>query len=241
MALTNIDGKLVEDLSGFYPMGYGLYGAMGRSEGIMPSESSSYDEDGDEDSVEGEGEEGGLGIEQADLPRFRQLVRDKKLSLKATYGKTKWYVTERWVLGPGVGAEANVAQAFLHPDKTRKVSGWRKKWKDFKSAGGLAQLKLQSKGLTPTLTPIPAPIPTTTLTPIPAPTTPKNTTTILKNLKKKLLNKAVVYKSTSPTTTANEEEEVAKLEDKKPVMKIVVIVLIVVIIAIGAYMILRKK
>lgn len=105
MALTNIDGKLVEDLSGFYPMGYGLYGAMGRSEGIMPSESSSYEEeyneDGDENSVEVEDEESGLGIEAADLPRFRQLVREKKIKLKAQYGKTKWYVTDKWVGGPG--------------------------------------------------------------------------------------------------------------------------------------------
>ena len=235
MALTNIDGKLVEDLSGFYPMGYGLYGAMGRSEGIMPSESSSYEEyneDGDENSVEGEGEESGLGI-VAGLIQFRQLVRQKKITLKATYGKTKWYVTEKWVGGPGVGGEANWFQAGLHPNKTRKVSGWRRKWKDFKSAGGLAQLKLQ---VTPNTPP-------TTITP-PTENVPTTTVPSFSNINIKPIKKAVVIKGTLPTkTTAIEEEEevVAKLGDKKPVMKIAVIVLIVVIIAIGAYMILRKK
>ena len=60
----------------------------------------------------------------------------------------------------------------------------------------------------------------------------------------KPIKKAVVIKGTLPTTTTaieEEEEVVAKLGDKKPVMKIAVIVLIFVIIAIGAYMILRKK
>lgn len=243
MALTNIDGKLVEDLSGFYPMGYGLYGAMGRSEGIMPSESSSYTEgeDGDENSVEGEGEESGLGIEVADLPRFRQLVRKKKITLKATYGKTKWYVTEQWgcpiACGPGVGGEANWFQAGLHPNKTRKVSGWRKQWKNFKQAGGLATLKLQSKELTP--------IPTTTTPPtenVPTTTVP-SFSNIFSNINIKPIKKAVVIKGTLPTTTTaieDEEEVVAKLGDKNTVMKIVFLVtpLIFLIIAIVAYMIL---
>ncbi|MSP70024.1 MAG: hypothetical protein EXR20_07110 [Bacteroidetes bacterium] len=245
MALTNIDGKLVEDLSGFYPMGYGLYGAMGRSEGIMPSESSSYTEgeDGDENSVEGEGEESGLGIEAAELPRFRQLVREKKLKLKAQYGKAYVEVTSQWnvfgIKGPGVGEKTSWQNLVLWPNKTKLVHGWRKQWKNFKSSGGLSQLKLQSKGLTP--------IPTTTTPPTtitPTENVPTTTVPSFSNINIKPIKKAVVIKGTLPTkTTAIEEEEevVAKLGDKKPVMKIAVIVLIFVIIAIGAYMILRKK
>lgn len=34
------------------------------------------------------------------------------------------------------------------------VSGWRKQWREFKRNGGLEQLKLQAKGLAPTITPI---------------------------------------------------------------------------------------
>ena len=242
MALTNIDGKLVEDLSGFYPMGYGLYGAMGRSEGIMPSESSSYTEgeDGDENSVEGEGEESGLGIEVADLPRFRQLVREKKLKLKAQYGKAYVVVTSQWnvlgIKGPGVGEKTSWQNLVLWPNKTKLVHGWRKQWKNFKSSGGLSQLKSQSKGLTP--------IPTTT-TP-PTTTVPTTTVPSFSNINIKPMIKPVVIKGTLPTTTTaieEEEEVVAKLGDKNTVMKIAFLVtpLIFVIIAIGAYMILRKK
>lgn len=156
------NGQYVTDLSTFYPVRYGLYGAMTKSEGLMPSTESKYDGgDGDEDMTEYEGEDLEVGgVDSADLPRFRTLVKDKKLQLKAQYGKGYWVVTERWktlgIWGPEVGSRVNIATATAHPRKTKWVPGWRKKWREFKQAGGLAQLKLQARGMaTPTLPPVP--------------------------------------------------------------------------------------
>jgi hypothetical protein len=125
--------------------------------------SSASGEDGDEDSVEHENEEAEVGgVESADLPRFRSLVREKKLSMKAQYGKGHYVVTETWRNSPSVGSAVSVFVAFAHPKKTKWQSGWRKQWKNFKQQGGLAQLKQQAKGLAPIPTPTPIP---STITP----------------------------------------------------------------------------
>lgn len=105
--------------------------------------------DGDEDDVEYENEEAEVGgVESADLPRFRTLVRNKKLSFKATYGKGHF----KW---------GNWDNKKLTPNTPRWISGWRRKWRDFKHSGGLAQLKQQAKGLAPVTTTTPVPVTTT--------------------------------------------------------------------------------
>lgn len=59
------------------------------------------------------------GVPAADQPKYRELVRAKKLAMKAQYGKWSW--------------------------KKPLVRGWRYYWKDFKRSGGLAQLKIEAK------------------------------------------------------------------------------------------------
>lgn len=146
----------------------------------------------DEDNVEYENEEyeyetmGGDDIPAAELPKFRQLVRDKKLELKAQYGKAKISVFECGIkpLPPDIAhpnviclwdcskskhtnkdcCAKNRQQAQKRAEQRDKIAkwekcrsenkgiivwGWRKKWREFKKAGGLAQLRMLSKGLTP--------------------------------------------------------------------------------------------
>ena len=152
------NGEYIVDLSTFYPVRYGLYGAMTKSEGLMPSEMSSYNgEDGDEDMTEYENEAGEIGgISEIALPTFRQLVKSKKLNLKATYGKGYYY------------------DKFGDGKAPKWIPGWRKKWREFKQAGGLAQLKLQAMGEQP--------IPTAPSI-IPPPPPPATSTPFLQNIK----------------------------------------------------------
>lgn len=182
------NGEYIVDLSTFYPVRYGLYGAMTKSEGLMPSEMSNYDEgeDGDEDMTEYEDEAGEVGGVE-DLPKFRTLVKNKKLELKNQYGKGYYVVTKRFKKKATcvealtdceyreVGDRVGKITANLHPNKTKWVSGWRKKWREFKQAGGLAQLKLQARGVIPIPTApsiTPPPPPPAASTPPPAASTP---------------------------------------------------------------------
>lgn len=146
----------------------------------------------DEDNTEYENEEseyeseGGDDITAAELPKFRELVRNKKLELKAQYGKAKISVFECGIkpLNPDIAhpnvpciwdcskskntnkdcCAKNRQQAEKRADQRTKIAnwercrsenkgiivwGWRKRWRDFKRAGGLAQLRMQSKGLAP--------------------------------------------------------------------------------------------
>lgn len=204
----------------------------------------------DEDNTEYENEEseyeseGGDDITAAELPKFRELVRNKKLELKAQYGKAKISIGECGIqpirteskynpqvripkiyspfkdcgLNPDLRPEYfptfcawdcskdkntgkdccvtnrnkrnNKAAAWAEYSSCRDgqgkllnsglenedawaraqdrfnadndawrrcrsenkgiiVWGWRKRWRDFKRAGGLAQLRMQSKGLAP--------------------------------------------------------------------------------------------
>jgi hypothetical protein len=159
----------------------------------------------DEEYTEYENEESELGedIPDAEMPKFRQLVKNKKLELKAQYGKAKISVFECGIkpLPPDIAhpnviclwdcsksknyskdcCAKNRQQAQKRAEQRDKIAawercrtenkgiivwGWRKRWRDFKRAGGLAQLRMQSKGL--------APIPTTT-TSTPSIVTPPST------------------------------------------------------------------
>lgn len=160
-------------------------------------------EDGDEESNEYESEDSEVGgVDSSDLPRFRDLVKAKKLELKAQYGKgyfdnqssTSRECKNVQVPEPYTDRECKNVQVpegytdrecktvlgkefCINVPKIRMVdkevcvnvpkvrmidkevcvnvphlkivwiSGWRKKWREFKRDGGLAQLKMQSKGM----------------------------------------------------------------------------------------------
>lgn len=152
------------------------YGAEGDTE----AEAGGEREYENEDNTEYEGEESEIGdTSDTDLPKFRTLVRNKKLELKAQYGKarierttkevcinvpyTNWdsninckEVCVKWnwkfecqerqnkCLGGFIGG---TRRECTNVPRFSWVSGWRKQWREFKRNGGLAQLKLQSKGL----------------------------------------------------------------------------------------------
>lgn len=206
------------------------YGAEGDTE----AEAEGEKEYENEDNTEYESEESEIGdTSDTDLPKFRTLVRNKKLELKSQYGKahietstvrkcttiqvpkirmidkevcvnvpyTHWdsninckEVCVKWnwklecterqnkCLGGFIGGTRQECNTVKVPEgyteaeevcvnvpRFKWVSGWRKQWREFKRNGGLAQLKLQSKGL---YTP---PSPQNTYTPQPiyfAPTPP---------------------------------------------------------------------
>lgn len=119
-----------------------------------------------EESVEPENEEAYVEepFAEEELPKFRHLVRAKKLEYKAQYGKAHAGTRRecKIVSVPSTcykrvcafGKCADVAYPCM---KNQEVCvniptwtwGWRKKWREFKQAGGLAQLKMQSKGMMP--------------------------------------------------------------------------------------------
>lgn len=151
----------------------------------------------DEEYTEYEGEASSFPEEEfseTELPKFRHLVRAKKLEMKAQYGKAHIGTTTKTIQVPSTCYRTvNVpypcptikqplktcyrSSSVPYPctkDQTINVPiwvwGWRKKWREFKQSGGLAQLKMQSKGMAP----IPGytdPAPTTSPTPKP-PKTP---------------------------------------------------------------------
>lgn len=118
----------------------------------------------DEESVEYEesdASEAG-GVDEADLPKFRQLVRAKKLEYKAKYGKAHFGKQKKCqnvkVPCPTWKNPLKMCDKKVCVDVPKFITGWRKQWRKFKQQGGLAQLKQQSKGAAP----IPAPVNTTT-------------------------------------------------------------------------------
>jgi len=159
-----------------------FYNASGDSES-NPEGEAEYE---NEDYTEYENEESEIGdTTETDLPKFRTLVRNKKLELNTQYGKahiekttrevcvnvpyTKWdsnincsNVCVKWnwklecterkekCLGGFIGG---TRRECANVPYFKWVSGWRKKWREFKRNGGLAELKLQSKGLLPINTP----------------------------------------------------------------------------------------
>lgn len=137
--------------------------------------------DGNEDSVEDEGEASEESVPSQDLPKFRQLVKSKKLELKSQYGKGHFdnrSESTRECKKIGWGRYAQEVCANVPHIRVVWVSGWRAKWKEFKRQGGLSQLKQMALGARPLPTTIPF---TPTATPIKAtattPTTDSQDTT----------------------------------------------------------------
>jgi hypothetical protein len=155
------------------------------------------------------------GVSEEELPKYRALVKNKKLELKAQYGKAKISIGECGIkpLNPDIKypnviclwdcsksknynkdcCATNRNQAVKRAEQRKNIEswekcratnkgiikwGWRKKWREFKKSGGLAQLKLQAKGLAPIPKPITAPV-NTTVAPnvVTASTQPKATVT----------------------------------------------------------------
>lgn len=131
-----------------------------------------------------------------ELPKFRQLVRAKKLELKAQYGKAHFDTRRECKMVPTPStcyktvsipypciknAKATTCyknSSVPYPCTVNKevciniptwVWGWRKKWREFKQAGGLAQLKMISRGMAPMPTPTTNDPNTPTYTPTPTP------------------------------------------------------------------------
>ena len=178
-AASNFDNSNLDD---------SLLHSMGKFSSADGDEQEYEDEEYTEyENEEAEYEsEGGDDITAAELPKFRELVRNKKLELKAQYGKAKISVFECGIkpLNPDLAhpnvpciwdcskskhtnkdcCAKNRQQAQKRADQRTKIAnwercrsenkgmivwGWRKRWRDFKRAGGLAQLRMQAKGLTP--------------------------------------------------------------------------------------------
>lgn len=133
-------------------------------EKMFPEEDSGVDggDGGDEEITDYEGEESEVGgVPSPDLPRFRDLVKGKKLELKAQYGKGHFknesyttrdcknvpYPCPTWK-EPLKVCYKEVCVNVPHI-RVVWVAGWRKRWREFKQQGGLAQLKQQSQGTAP--------------------------------------------------------------------------------------------
>ena len=137
------------ELSNVQDLDTSVLNAIGAMTPNFEYSSSAEGDEGDEDSVEDEGEvEEVGGLEESEKPKFRQLVRQKKIDFKAKYGKKRWKVTQAFK-NYQVGDTVSLATALAHPRKTVLSSGWRKQWRDFKKSGGLAQIKQYVKGLRP--------------------------------------------------------------------------------------------
>lgn len=165
----------------FYPAANGAYSKPFNMSSFKTHESgyeSNYDqgEDGDEDMTDWEAEDDASGVNSADLPTYKDLVKMKKLGMKAQYGKGHFgskrecktisvpsTCYKQVCLGKNCKdvpypCMKNKEQCIMVP---AWIPGWRRKWREFKQQGGLAQLKLQSVGLPiPGSTPDPSSSPT---------------------------------------------------------------------------------
>lgn len=103
-------------------------------------------------------------MSEAQVPKFRQLVRAKKLELKAQYGKAHFSTRRECknVPTPSTCYKTVLGKSVPYPCMKNKevcitipswVWGWRKKWREFKQSGGLAQLKMVAKGMAPYVPP----------------------------------------------------------------------------------------
>lgn len=123
-----------------------------------------------EDSVEPDAEDYSYeqDMDAPVVPKFRQLVRSKKLEFKAQYGKARFTQTnvyKRHCLGGWRDIPKDGKGPIWFPDincsnildliasRPKWVWGWRKKWREFKQTGGLAQLKMVAKGMVPYVPP----------------------------------------------------------------------------------------
>jgi hypothetical protein len=178
------------------------------------------------------------GVYEEELPKYRTLVKNKKLELKAQYGKAR-IVMER---------QCNRGIPYPCPtkDNLRKICykevcvnvpktqwGWRKKWREFKQAGGLAKLKMQARGLAP-IEP--------TVTP---PTTAAKTLTFrgkaLAQPTKVTLGKTTDVKDFNENQNDMSTKRVAETNDKILGMpKMVAIGIGVAILALGGFIIYKK-
>ncbi len=137
--------------------------ATGKFDDVLRAEKwhNADSESENEDSVEYENELPEEEFTEEELPKFRHLVRAKKLEYKAQYGKAhlqtktayKKVCLGGWVdiKGDGKGPiwKSDINCTNIPYPQITWVWGWRKKWREFKQAGGLAQLKMQSKGTAP--------------------------------------------------------------------------------------------
>ncbi|HRG36896.1 MAG TPA: hypothetical protein PK289_00030 [Bacteroidia bacterium] len=103
-------------------------------------------------------------MSEAQVPKYRQLVRAKKLELKAQFGKAHFTTRKECknVPTPTTCYKKVAGVNVPYPCMKNKevcitiptwVWGWRKKWREFKNAGGLAQLKMVAKGMAPYVPP----------------------------------------------------------------------------------------
>lgn len=106
------------------------------------------------------------GVPEQDLPKFRQLVRAKKLDYRAKYGKAHFGKQQKCTNVkypcPTLKSPLKMCTKKVCVDVPKFVSGWRKEWRKFKQQGGLAQLKQQAKGASPVTTPVTTPVAQTT-------------------------------------------------------------------------------
>lgn len=105
------------------------------------------------------------GVSEEELPKFRTLVKNKKLEMKAQYGKARIVTERKCNKGipypcPTIKEPLKVCYKEVCANVPKFQSGWRKKWREFKQAGGLSQLKLQARGLAPIPTTVTASAPT---------------------------------------------------------------------------------
>ena len=153
---------------------YTWHSAGGEDDDDNPNDYPPDPEDsGNEDMTEPEPIDIPADIPVEDLPRFRILVRNKKLELKAQFGKRRLVLRRCGPKPARVWARYNPPWVRTNNNKdkydantddfNRDLSawntcrsgprgwqpGWRKKWRQFRQGGGLAQLKLQAKGMAP--------------------------------------------------------------------------------------------
>lgn len=299
-AASNFDGSHLDD-SLLHSMGRfssadgletGEYEASDDEKTDSDIDSSDYgsedeQESEDEDNTDSE-ESDEEGVDEQDLPKFRNLVRNKKLELKAQYGKTRivmkkkckkvklpkayterecksfctaWYTLTRD--GHHAGDCKNREEVCVNVPKVRMVEknvcikipkkqwGWRKRWREFKKNGGLAQLRLKAKGLNPP--PISSPSTTTYSTNAQVTTTPTsiviNKPFVIKTPNKKLEmsnqpDKFGKGKKEDKEVTSSSKENSSETSEKKFLgSKLSYGIGAAVVLAIGtlAYFKLRKK
>lgn len=185
-------------------------------------------EDGDEDSVEDEGEAAEVGgLTDEELPKFRQLVREEKLKFKAKYGKSR--IKTEWVKN---------RFGIKYPKITR-TKGWRHHWKNWKRSGGLAKLKQFAKGQIATRPTTPADV-----TPAAAPSTTSATRPPATVTQKAQLGEGTTTATPTSTQSADESvpEKSAQDDDNKilGMPKGLAIGLGIAILAIGGVVVYKK-
>jgi len=144
------------DIETFYPMQAGGLEEESRATGDDIDDSKD-----DQDSTEYENSDAtdAGGVSDSDMPSFKQLVKAKKLELKAQYGKGRLdskTAYKRVCAGGFVDIKGDGKPPIWKSDincsnvpypEISWIPGWRKQWRIFKRDGGLAQLKMKAQGL----------------------------------------------------------------------------------------------